>query len=432
MKLDPENYADYVGYRIKLNPTEDQKKIFIKYFGISRFVYNWAKDIYEEEYFNNDEELSFNSLNYEFTKFKNKDENKSMFENIDVGSLKLSLKDLYNAYKKYHIGKTEVPKYRSKKKSSKQFPVRDERLSIYEDNIRLPSIGFVEYSNSYGDKIIGTGYKQRLDKSLKYLKYTSVRVNFDGNNYWLTFSLPKDQEHNVSSYTKYAGNIEWQKQERCEAIGIDVGLRNEKWMVDSTGYILERPDSSKYYKKLNLLENKLRRQYVTNINREPRLFKDRKAPINGQSKNMQKTKAKINKYYKKITNRRRNTVYNYCNRLLDLKPKAIVMEDISVSRSMIIPKTEDVCNKERQRFNALVSDAALYDSMKIIERTMVSNGIDIIYADSNYPSSQICSCCGYQQNIGRKKIYRCPNCGLVINRDYNAALNLASLAYKES
>lgn len=431
MKLDPENYAKYVGYKVKLNPTEDQKKIFIRYFGLSRFVYNWSKDTYEEEYYGNDDELSFNSLNLKFTEFKNKEENKSMFKNIDAGSLKLSVKDLYNAYKKFKNGLTEKPKYRSKKRSSKQFPVRDERLSIYENSIKLPSIGEVEYKNSYGDTIIGTGFKERKDKSLKYLKYTSVRVIFDGINYWFTFSLPKDQDHNINSYQYYGGNTNWIEQENSKAIGIDVGLRNEKWMVDSTGYTLERPVNIKYYKKINLFENKLHRQYTTNINREPRLFKNRKAPENGQSKNMQKTKAKINKYYKKITNRRKNTVYNYCNRLLDLKPEAVVMENIEVSRTMIIPKKEEtICNKERQKFNTLISDAALYDSMKIIERTMISNGVKIIYADSNYPSSQICSCCGYRQNIGRKKIYRCPNCGLVINRDYNAALNLASLAYK--
>ena len=60
---------------------------------------------------------------------------------------------------------------------------------------------------------------------------------------------------------------------------------------------------------------------------------------------------------------------------------------------------------------------------------MTNNGIPVIYADPHYPSSQLCSCCGYRQDIGRKNIYRCPECGNIIDRDFNAAINLAKLAY---
>lgn len=138
------------------------------------------------------------------------------------------------------------------------------------------------------------------------------------------------------------------------------------------------------------------------------------------SKNMQKTLDKINKCFKKISNRRKNTVYEYTTSLLKIKPKAIVMESIS-SKNMTI--------QNGNTFNKLVIDAALYESMVIIEKKMESNGIPVIYADSNYPSSQLCSCCGYKQNIGRKNTYICPNCGNTIDRDLNAAINLSKLAY---
>lgn len=82
--------------------------------------------------------------------------------------------------------------------------------------------------------------------------------------------------------------------------------------------------------------------------------------------------------------------------------------------------------KGRNKINQMISDAALYESTMIIERKAINNGITVIRADSGYPSSQICSCCGYRQNIGRKEIYKCPNCGTIINRDLNAAINLAN------
>lgn len=54
--------------------------------------------------------------------------------------------------------------------------------------------------------------------------------------------------------------------------------------------------------------------------------------------------------------------------------------------------------------------------------------IPIILADRFYPSSQICSNCGNRQQIGRAAVYKCPECGLVMDRDFNAAINLKNLA----
>ena len=432
MKKDLVNYDNYVGYKVKLDPTEEQKKIFIKYFGICRYVYNLGIDIEDSHIYDHPDNnyLNFKSLNKIFTYIKNNDEKHKWLSKknlCDATTMKLILKDVEMAYKLEKKSNYGHAKYKTKKNSKKQFPSRPERMTIYENEIFINrNIGKVKYYNSYGDSIIGTGNKSK-EYGGKYLHFINPRVIFNGINYYLTFSLPKDQSHQVNSYWKYSNNEQWQQKSYSKAIGIDVGLRKEKWMVDSTGYTLERPDNSKYYKKLKTLHKKLDRQYEVNKNREPRLFKDRKSPKNGQSKNMQKTIAKINKYYKKITNRRQNTVYNYCNRLLDLKPKAVVMESLQVHKLMIFDNSKR-CNDQKNKMNHLIQDAAIYDSMRIIERKMMSNGIQVIYADDQYPSSQLCSNCGHRQNIGRKETYVCPECGTVINRDYNAALNLAKLA----
>ena len=56
-------------------------------------------------------------------------------------------------------------------------------------------------------------------------------------------------------------------------------------------------------------------------------------------------------------------------------------------------------------------------------------GIPFMQAPKDYPSSQICSCCGHIRKIGKSKTYRCDVCGAVIDRDINAAINLEHLAY---
>lgn len=421
MKKDLVSYDNFVGYKLKLNPTEEQKEILNKYFGLRRFVYNLGIDILKDE----KQKLSYYDLRKLITRLKKEDSKYKWLCNFDSEAVSLALNDAFNAFKYYRNEKmvNTIPTYKSKKKSKKQFAIRSDRLDINDTYIRIPSIGNINYYY-YNANLKGSGNKDRI--TTKYLHFSDARIRYTNNEYYLTFDLPKDEDHQINSYWNYADNKQWQKQENSKAIGIDFGLRKEKWMVDSAGYTVERPDNSKYIKKISFLNKKLNRQYKINKNREPRLFKDRKSPKNGQSKNMQKTKAKINKYYKKITDRRRNEVYNYCNRLLDLKPKAIVMESIFVHELQM--HEYDDCVLHKNKMNNLIKDAAVYDSMRIIERKMMSNGIPVIYADDQYPSSQLCSNCGHRQNIGRKETYICPECGTVINRDYNAALNLAKLA----
>ena len=421
MKKDLVSYDNFVGYRLKLNPTEEQKEILNKYFGLRRFVYNLGIDILKDS----KQKLSYYDLRKLITKLKKEESKYKWLSEFDSECINLALNDVLKAFNYYKNEKmiNDIPVYKSKRKSKKQFAIRSDRLDINDNIVRIPSIGII-ICNCYNPNLKGSGNIDRI--TTKYLHFSNARIKCINDEYYLSFDLPKDQNHQINSTQKYANDKQWQRQKNSEAIGIDFGLRKEKWMVDSTGYTVERPDSSKYIKKISFLNKKLNRQYEVNKNREPRLFKDRKSPKNGQSKNMQKTITKINKYYKKITDRRQNTVYNYCNRLLDLKPKAVVMESIFVKELQI--HEYDDCVLHKNRMNNLIKDAAIYDSMRIIERKMMSNGIQVIYADDQYPSSQLCSNCGHRQNIGRKETYICPECGTVINRDYNAALNLAKLA----
>ena len=418
----------HVGYKVRLFPTKEQEHLFYEYFGMSRFVYNKCIDLQEEHYKNHKDDEDFNRLsnytmNMIFTDLK-KEDKYSWLCNYSTDSMRGAIKDCSRAYElhKKNPKHYKYPKYKSKLKSTKQFSVRSDTMSILDNYIRLPSIGMVKYCNSYGEEIISTGYKKGY-KSLKYICYYNARVSFDGLYFYLSFSILKDQEHQPNSYYNYYNNEEWQEQESSEAIGIDVGLKNEKWMVDSTGTKVERPNSDALNKKINRLERKYQRQKNTNLKKNSSFMEQHP---NG-SKNMQKTRTKINKCYKKITNRRRNVVHEYACSLLKKKPKAVVMESISV-RDIEHSYVKDI-GYHKKIIYRMSKDAALRESTKIIELKMKTNGIPVIRADREFPSSQICSCCGNRHNIGRAKYYRCPNCGAVIDRDLNAAINLSRLAY---
>ena len=419
---------NYIGYKLELHLTEEQKFIFNKYFGTARFVYNLAIDIQKENKDKIGYYLNFQPLCKKFVELKHMEKYKWL-NNFDSAFIKGVLQDVCNAYfnriadpKRY--GK---PKYKNKKKSKLQFPIRIDNLRIYNDKVFISSIGYTDCYNSYSDKIIGNS-NPSTHKEMKYLKYTGPRISKKGSKYYLSVSIPKDENHNINSYDLFYSNQFWQEQQSSKAIGIDVGLKHDKWLKDSTGRTVKRPKCEKEYERIKFYQRKLDRQYETNKVREPRTFKNRQPLKDGRSKNMQKTIDKINKLYDKITNKRHNAVHEYCKELLKDKPEAVVMEDIKVLS--VVNGNKSLHHTIKEKCNDLIKDAALYDTRMIIENTMVNNGIKVIYADNQYPSSQICSNCGHIHKLkSYVKYYRCPECGMVMDRDFNAAINLSKLAY---
>lgn len=75
-------------------------------------------------------------------------------------------------------------------------------------------------------------------------------------------------------------------------------------------------------------------------------------------------------------------------------------------------------------------EAKFYEFRRQLEYKCKWYGVDLIIADRWYPSSKICSCCGNKKKILKlsERTYKCEKCGLIIDRDYNAALNLRNLA----
>ena len=78
---------------------------------------------------------------------------------------------------------------------------------------------------------------------------------------------------------------------------------------------------------------------------------------------------------------------------------------------MFISKSDDISYKQIENHNRNIKDSVLYKVRTIIEYKAKSNNIPVLYADREYPSSQICNCCGHRQKIGTSRVYKCPVCG---------------------
>ena len=427
-----EETNNYVGYKILLKPTEDQIKIFNKYFGVRNYVYNWGIDQIESHYIdakNNDSKyklISYYDLASKLAELKTQDETKWLNE-YNADSLRMTLLDLIHAYRKFFNGLANKPTYHTKKFSDKSFYVRHDRMHIHHDMVYLPSIGNVSIGGNVQEEVIGYGDKNAkpvgMFYNMVYRKYVSPRVIFDGHKYYLTFSMKCDDSHKPSSCNRYKCNEVWQYKEPSDVIGIDVGCKLGNWFTLSDGTIWNRPSQSndderikgyqkKFARQLNSLKNDLEKRGI-DYNNIKKYY----------TKSMEETLENINRIEKKITNRKKNEARELANYLLKQKPKAVVFEDFKIQDWYV--DDENMPTFVRERINDTIKDSMLYTARQIIVDTLKANDIPVIYADKEYPSTQLCSNCGSINKITLdQKIYRCECCGLVIDRDDNASRNL--------
>ena len=423
----------FIGYRIKLLPTEDQINLFTEYFGVSRAAYNLALEIENinyENYLNGKSDksfLSFFELNSIINKIKKTDQRYSYMCNYNNETISVSIRDLVNGFNKFFNGINSRPVFKSKKFKSKSFPIRSDRLLIEKNRVRISSIGYVQTGTNQ-DKIIGYGNKD--SKTYKHIDYSNARITFNGCDYYLCFEIKTDINDQIISYNSnynYRYNESYKSKPYSTAIGIDLGCSGDNWIVMSDGYKKSLPDFSKETKKISMLMKKSARQRSINSANLERANSDYGEYI--KSKNEIKTEREINKYYKSITNKRISAIYDACKHILDTKPEAVIMEDIKVNDMINSVKSEDIPYYSKTQYINKVLSSALYTVKDKFTYVLESNNIPVYTVDSNYPSSKICSKCGYIQNIKRKKIFKCPNCGNKLDRDINASINLSNWYY---
>lgn len=136
-----------------------------------------------------------------------------------------------------------------------------------------------------------------------------------------------------------------------------------------------------------------------------------------ECKNIQKQSKKIKLIYRKLRNIREDYTHKVTTEIVRTKPSRIVMEDLNVKGMM------------RNRYLAkAVQDQSLSGFHAKMKYKCELYGIEFVEASRWFPSSKMCSCCGaIKSDLKlRDRVYHCAECGLVIDRDYNASLNLAN------
>lgn len=424
-----------VGYRIRLRPSDSRIETFNKYFRCTDFIYNKGVEYYNSNRNENGtlKQVSFHVLTKHINTLK---EEYPWLEEYSLHSLRIAMRDVHEAVNRYMIDpiRYREPKFKYKKAYTNHmsFGIRGDRLVIYDDCVQISSIGIVCVKDKIPPEVIGYGNKSAFTLPGRYINYIDPRIIFNGIDYYLTFSINEDKENGVviKSNKRFKDNNLWEYKKHTEIIGIDFGCKDSNWLVASNGTVLEIPDLTAETKRIKKLQRKYNRQISVNNARWKQKHPDSPTSIRPRTKNELKTLRKWNLLEKRRTNKKLNALYNFISHnLLQDKPIAIVIEDIYATNMLQTDK--NIPKFIRNKINYDVMKAMPFTVKDTITKTVTRNNIPVIVADSQFPSSQICSRCGERTQIGKNRIFVCQHCGFRINRDLNASLNLRNYGYEK-
>lgn len=362
--------------KIKLYPNKTQTEQFNKLLGCYRFVYNQclARKIksYEEAKTTENRSSLGNFIHHELLK----DDNFIWLREQNTKVLKQAVNDMLTAYKNFFERHTGYPKFKSK---------HDNKQSCRFE------LGAISKRNDY------TTYKL----SLANIRNVKFRCNKKSAEY-----LQKHHDNiRQATLTKLPcgeyylsilvdGSLMRKVKETESAVGIDLGIKD--FVIISDGEVF---DNLHFKKSENNKIKRLQRQLS-------RKQKD--------SNNRNKARIKLAKAYKKINDRKQYYLHQVTNTLIN-ENQVICMEELNVKGML-----------RNHKLAESISEMNFGEFRRMLEYKAKWYGRTVVYVDRFYPSSKTCNHCGYIKKDLKlsDRQWVCPQCGEVIERDYNAALNI--------
>ncbi|MDE0686824.1 MAG: RNA-guided endonuclease TnpB family protein [Candidatus Poribacteria bacterium] len=374
-------------HKIALRPNRAQIAWFYQQCGYAKFAYNSALSDFKTE-LASDTFLSMYDLNKRFN------EKKKAFDWTKAQDQRAAMYAVHNLGAAIDNWKAKRAKFpRLKKRGCKHSYTTDEQAVRMEGKrIKLPKIGWI-----------------RTFEALRFKgKIVSVTLSRTAHRWFASVSVeveepirrcPAPMEY-VNGYasTTDVGTPEKMERSIYPTLGIDVGISTLATLDDGAKY--ENPKALKQYeRKLKREQRKLSRKVFL-------------------SQNWYKQKRKVERIHYRIACIRRNAHHQATTDILKCASK-IGIETLQVTNLL----------KNRKLAKAL-SDAALGGFLEKIKTKAEALGIRIVQADRFFASSKTCSACGHKKDdlTLSNRQYHCSDCGVFLDRDVNAAINLRTLA----
>lgn len=353
----------YITYKYRIYPTQEQAELINKTIGCARFVYNTLLADCKKQY----EETGKSKVKTPAT-LKSEYEWLKEVDSFALCNVQLHLQ---TAYKNFFSKKSGFPEFHSKHKSAMTYTTNNNvgQIRIEKGKLRLPKVGLV--------KIVLHRYCKGTIKSVTVRKTKT-------NKYFvsiLTEQQPAIIEKDIT-------------QERV--LGIDMSFKELAVYSDGT-----KAKYPMYYRKSQ--------RKLAHVQRN---FSRTKVG----SKRHEKARLKVAKVYEKISNQRKDFLDKESHRIATTYD-TVVIEYINM---------RSLANKG-MRNGKTVNDIGFGEFKQMLEYKLNRNLGQLIKADKFYPSSQLCSVCGFKNIVVKNLDIRewiCPECNTHHDRDVNAALNL--------
>ena len=364
--------------KIRLYPTKTQTSYINRLCGSYRKVYNMCLEKKINAYNTNKTSLGLTELGHYFHNELTKTEEFSYLNEHNTKVLKQSVINLLDSYKRFFINNTGFPKYKSKHNNqSCRFPLEGiSKYNVYSDNrVTLGKpLKKVKFECSERDKNYLTNHKDKIKSA------TLSRTKSD--KYFLSILIENIIEPMVEPIN--------------DIIGIDVGIKD--FMVCSDGQVFNNLKLRKNNEKILV---KLQRQLSKKV---------------VGSHNRYKSKIKLTRKYEKLNNIKINYIHNITTQLVR-ENQTIVIEDLNVKGML-----KNHCLAKS------IQDLSINETFRQLKYKCEWYGRDLVVIDRWFPSSKLCSKCGYKyKNLSLKeRDWVCPDCGTHHSRDFNAATNIVN------
>lgn len=362
----------YKSYRFRMYPTISQIELIHKTFGCTRLVYNYYLEKKKEA------NLSCFDMIKDLKKLQAEH---PYLKEVDSCSLRCSLFNLDDAFKRYYKKQGSYPKFKSKynsrrcyrtnciSSSYKDKTYQSIEVNLKKDIIKLPKLKEVKIR----------GYRD-----LEYLPGRIINATVEQASTGKYYVSVVVEENDI--YTKLMPR---------KIIGIDLGIKDI--IITSDNEKIGNPRLiEKYEKRIKRCQRELSRRIK-------------------RSNNYYKTKRRLAVLYQKLKNARKYLIHQITKKLV-IENDIIVTENLNI-KGMI----------EEKKISKHLTNVSLGEICRVLEYKAKIYGKKYIQIDSYYPSSQICSKCGYKNKEVKKLSVRswvCPKCESNHDRDYNASYNI--------
>ena len=375
----------YKALKIELKLTVAQKIKVCQTIGTERFIYNEYIKYNQEQYKLGNKFVSAN----DFSKYLNNiylpnNPDKRWIKDVSSKSVKQAMTYGEKAFKRFFKGLSSFPIFKKKGRNELgAYFVKNNKkdFEFYRHKIKIPTLKFV--------RVKEYGY---IPKNTNIKSGTITKI---ADRYFLSLIIEvKDIVKTENTSTK--------------GLGIDLGIKDTA--ICSDGMVFKNINKTKKVKKL---KKKLKREQ-RKMSRSIEYSKSKKIKLK-ECKNFNKKKLKVQKIFYRLNCIRDDYNNKMVNEITRAKLKYITIEDLKVSNMI-----------KNKHLSKAIQEQNFYSiRTKLINKCKERN-VELRLVDTFYPSSKICSCCG---NIKKDlklndRNYKCYNCGIEIDRDYNASINL--------